>query len=611
MTKYGLLKIKRVKSKEKGIKLIALVIKIIVLLILAGVTIATLMGDNGIITKAREAKQKTEDAQKEEEAILSDIEDYMNGITVSEEGFNEDVGVNEPKLKSGMIPVYYDESAKVWKKADETNTGKQWYDYDAKKWANIITVSDEDKELREVEVGTEIPMDKITTFFVWIPRYAYSITEGYKQGSTVPESTEITDVTGEIDVTFLKGNTNTGVDGIQYEIDYDETKLNAGDTTPKIVHPGFTLGNSQLTGIWVAKFEASGLNGEQAVGNASASLATPVEPASDGSTYVRILPNKVSWRHITIGESEYQSMRMSANTEKYGWTGAVNSHLIKNSEWGAVAYLCYSDYGNVPKTNGAGTLDSTKRWYYDMYTGAGAKSDEGRYENFTEDTYGYNTSAGKLASTTGNEYGIYDMAGGAWERVAGYLDNGNNYLNTNGQSTTKVNGETVKYIENGQLNSSYNALWEKYEVSEEERSNQIEVEGVGKIAQTTLWSWNNRGVEYNRARKRLTEANYNNMAKHKGIGVNEVGTDFSYYAPYGTTGSSWSWYKTVKDTSTNTSTEYARAWNSDYTLIGHASFPFVQRGGGCGSGTGAGVLYTGITYGYASNHTGFRPVLAV
>ena len=324
---------KKIKRREEGITLIALVITIIVLLILAGVTIATLMGDNGIITKAREAKQKTEDAQKEEEAILSDIEDYMNGITVSEEGFNEDVGVNEPKLKSGMIPVYYDESAKVWKKADETNTGKQWYDYDAKKWANIITVSDEDKELREVEVGTEIPMDKITTFFVWIPRYAYSITEGYKQGSTVPESTEITDVTGEIDVTFLKGNTNTGVDGIQYEIDYDETKLNAGDTTPKIVHPGFTLGNSQLTGIWVAKFEASGLNGEQAVGNASASSATPVEPASDGSTYVRILPNKVSWRHITIGESEYQSMRMSANTEKYGWTGAVNSHLIKNSEW--------------------------------------------------------------------------------------------------------------------------------------------------------------------------------------------------------------------------------------------------------------------------------------
>ena len=44
------------KQKNKGITLIALVITIIVLLILAGVTIAALSGDNGILTKAKEAK---------------------------------------------------------------------------------------------------------------------------------------------------------------------------------------------------------------------------------------------------------------------------------------------------------------------------------------------------------------------------------------------------------------------------------------------------------------------------------------------------------------------------------------------------------------------------
>ena len=43
---------KKEKQKNKGITLIALVITIIVLLILAGVTIATLTGDNGILTKA-------------------------------------------------------------------------------------------------------------------------------------------------------------------------------------------------------------------------------------------------------------------------------------------------------------------------------------------------------------------------------------------------------------------------------------------------------------------------------------------------------------------------------------------------------------------------------
>ena len=57
----------RFKTKEaKGITLIALVITIIVLLILAGVTIATLTGDNGILTKAQDAKTQTEQAKEDE-----------------------------------------------------------------------------------------------------------------------------------------------------------------------------------------------------------------------------------------------------------------------------------------------------------------------------------------------------------------------------------------------------------------------------------------------------------------------------------------------------------------------------------------------------------------
>ena len=57
-------------TKERGITLIALVITIIVLLILAGVTIAMLMGDNGILTKAREAKNDQDDATVKESTIL-------------------------------------------------------------------------------------------------------------------------------------------------------------------------------------------------------------------------------------------------------------------------------------------------------------------------------------------------------------------------------------------------------------------------------------------------------------------------------------------------------------------------------------------------------------
>ena len=57
--------------KEKGITLIALVVTIIVLLILAGVTIATLFGDNGILTKANEAVQTNEQAEEKEKISLA------------------------------------------------------------------------------------------------------------------------------------------------------------------------------------------------------------------------------------------------------------------------------------------------------------------------------------------------------------------------------------------------------------------------------------------------------------------------------------------------------------------------------------------------------------
>ena len=67
-------------NSSKGITLIALVITVIVLLILAGVTIAALSGDNGILTRAKDAKEKTEQAQKNEEETLSDIESMLINV---------------------------------------------------------------------------------------------------------------------------------------------------------------------------------------------------------------------------------------------------------------------------------------------------------------------------------------------------------------------------------------------------------------------------------------------------------------------------------------------------------------------------------------------------
>ena len=232
------------KRKEKGITLIALVITIIVLLILAGVSIAMLTGENGILTQAKRAKEETERAQEEEENILNSYEDYLSQATNG--GYIESKGVNAPVLKDGMELVTYNEETGEW----DTNNSSSAYDYvagegtednNSSRWANA-----------------KLTIDGVDSYFVWIPRYAYKIT--YNNPDNISEG-------GTIDVKFLIGTTD------QY---YDEegnlqtakraTTGQEDTTSDYYVHPVFTsnvdLGgwSKELTGIWVGKYESSLVN---------------------------------------------------------------------------------------------------------------------------------------------------------------------------------------------------------------------------------------------------------------------------------------------------------------------------------------------------------------
>jgi len=75
-----------VRRKNQGITLIALIITVIVLIILAGVTISMVVGDDGIITKAKEAKQNMSNATAEEEELLKNMLNAMNEIESSSTG---------------------------------------------------------------------------------------------------------------------------------------------------------------------------------------------------------------------------------------------------------------------------------------------------------------------------------------------------------------------------------------------------------------------------------------------------------------------------------------------------------------------------------------------
>ena len=92
-----------------------------------------------------------------------------------------------------------------------------------------------------------------------------------------------------------------------------------------------------------------------------------------------------------------------------------------------------------------------------------------------------------------------------WGKRTNQID-GNNNLNYFGKSTSD---SKIQYFQNGKLNGAYSSLWDSYEVSEEEISNKIAIEGESPISQDSLWEYTKREVKYQTARKRLTDYNFN------------------------------------------------------------------------------------------------------
>ncbi len=134
--------------KEKGITLIALVITIIVLLILAGVAIAMLSGENGILRKAAEAKTKTEEAQKQEEKTLTDMELATNFLTKKANykcSYGYITGFNVDKSNSVTDTV-----EDLEKSLPDGYTVALKYEY------NKTTMNGEDKIIGETEKYTKI-----------------------------------------------------------------------------------------------------------------------------------------------------------------------------------------------------------------------------------------------------------------------------------------------------------------------------------------------------------------------------------------------------------------------------------------------------------------------
>ena len=106
------MKTKEAKTRNRGVTLIALVVTIIVLLILAGVSIAMLTGQNGILSQAQRAKTETESAAEEEKVKLAVTAARMNGTgTIKENTLKDELVKNfESESNFSIDPAKNDEA---------------------------------------------------------------------------------------------------------------------------------------------------------------------------------------------------------------------------------------------------------------------------------------------------------------------------------------------------------------------------------------------------------------------------------------------------------------------------------------------------------------------
>ena len=316
---------------------------------------------------------------------------------------SQEKGPNAPELDGGMIAVKYENNNWI-----KTDSGHGWYDYDNGEWANAVTVSSTTRDTYlSADVGTVISMDDIETMWVWIPRYSYSIgsedgTNYYRKQGDYLDSTPTQVLPGEIDVKFV--STNIKDRGTAKYVVSEGIRSNSWYTPD-----AFTFGDEELSGIWVGKFETSSSNASLEYGGGNTTELDPM-----------IKPNITSWRMINVSNAFNVSLKMNDNGNRYGFSSNVDTHMMKNSEWGAVAYLSQSKYGKLGNTDFTG---SNKEVYQNKSNEYITGCSYGTPSNGNTDygcQYQYNVEInGTGASTTGNIYAVYDMSGGAWEYVMG------------------------------------------------------------------------------------------------------------------------------------------------------------------------------------------------
>ena len=358
------------------------------------------------------------------------------GTQANAVGYQEEIlNGSYPVLKDNLVPVVISDTGVVTK----ADINKEWYSYEKKNWANSVILKDESVVYKN---GEEIPEDNIESYFVWIPKYSYQLWDlGNYSGLT-----SISDKTQEIKIKFGTSNTSDNVTGECTTPMKDNQGIAGTSGNCKVgdymTHPAFLAFDT--TGLWVGKFE-TGYDG------ATSTAAAQVN--SVDTSKIIIKPNVYSWRNITVGN-------MFKNS--YDYKRDLDSHMMKNTEWGAVTYLQHSKYGSGASvrvnnnssyiTGYAATVEPTLGYN----NGTSIDGNRIEYTSLSQDgtyTINYLNPNSTVASTTSNYSGIYDMSGGTWDYVMGY---------TTGATTLGGSSTITSLYPNFFSDSAYSKYWDKY-----------------------------------------------------------------------------------------------------------------------------------------------------
>ena len=326
------------------------------------------------------------------ELVATPSEREIPGVINPNNLYEDEVlnGAN-PVIGPEMIAVTIADDGKV----TYADSDKKWHDYENKEWANAVILVDSPS--KTYYVGDTIQESDIESYFVWIPRYRYKLFHA-NQADGIG-----TQLSGSIAHT------------IEIEFESKDTPVSNGTQDGKwLTHPAFT--NFDVNGIWVGKFE-TGYKGATSIASSEVSSSDP--------TKIQVKPSVYSWRNNSVGNF-FKAM--------YNYNRGLDSHMMKNTEWGAVAYLSHSKYGintNIRINNNLNYL-------------TGYAANMANAAESAEDNQLFNTQVGYLASTTGNITGVYDMSGGAYEYVAGHLDGD---VGNSGLTLDEIRNKYDKYID--------------------------------------------------------------------------------------------------------------------------------------------------------------------